>query len=292
MYRSIQENSGGNLQVHEYDGCQLNHNFLNGHGSCQLDDVFLKHILNGLSKSNQAQDNSGDDCGDGNDISNYQYQSDREQIKDFPKDQSPKDQSDFPNGLPIFNQINQIQNSGPQNSGKKRQKMQYKLQFKTQESVEGIQYDQLLFKCAKCGKTFKRRYNVECHYRIHLDEKPFQCNKCRKCFTFRQKLTAHMCYIHNTIKHPIKHPIHRRDTLVQPTLKSLNLKSDLKSDKDLKSDNKYECTFCGKLMKMKYVTRHTRTHTGEKPYECNICNRSFARADTLLIHRRRLHDAC
>ncbi|XP_058055120.1 zinc finger protein OZF-like [Anopheles bellator] len=105
--------------------------------------------------------------------------------------------------------------------------------------------------CPLCPATYPNTYKLKTHIRAHTGEKPFMCKVCSKTFHAANNLTIHM-------------QIHDKD--------------------------QHQCPHCpGKFARQSYLKDHIRTHTGEKPFMCKVCSKTFHAASYLHKHMK-IHD--
>jgi len=71
-----------------------------------------------------------------------------------------------------------------------------------------------------------------------------------------------------------------------------NSRCDPMSDKN-DAPRPFRCSACSKTFRrLEHLSRHTLTHTGQRPHSCRVqgCSKAFARADDLLRHHK-LHNS-
>ncbi|XP_029636735.1 uncharacterized protein LOC115212064 isoform X1 [Octopus sinensis] len=142
--------------------------------------------------------------------------------------------------------------------------------------------DEKRYKCPHCDFATKWRRNVRHHLLKHTNERPYQCQICEFSFKRLQDLKYHM-YRHNDEK-PIKCDECEFCCKTNYELKCHKLKhSDVR---------RFPCTFegCTQQCKTKSdLTKHLKTHNGEKNHICSLCGKGFTTAGCLNKHVQR-HD--
>lgn len=157
------------------------------------------------------------------------------------------------------------------------------------------------FECEFCHKMFSVKENLQVHRRIHTKERPYKCDICERAFEHSGKLHRHM-RIH-TGERPHKCNVCGK-TFIQSGQLVIHMRThtgkfrrgfwmkieDMTDFCFLLStgEKPYKCPVegCGKgFTCSKQLKVHSRTHTGEKPYHCDICFRDFGYNHVLKLHR-------
>lgn len=168
------------------------------------------------------------------------------------------------------------------------------------------------FFCVVCPKWFRSNSGLRSHSIVHTDERPFHCKICQKCYKDNPTLRRHLM-IHMEKRHQCDICLRRFIEKSSLRRHMLNMHDPMRADgsplfcpmckKRFKSllalerhcthhgDPKFECSTClGVFSGPSQLKIHTRVHSGEKPFYCNICGQCFTLKHVLRGHQERKHE--
>ena len=147
-----------------------------------------------------------------------------------------------------------------------------------------LAYNGRTYICRTCGLSFDTERELVTHKLEHSGPKEFKCDQCEKEFYTEYALKKHIYNLHDMPRFVCEvcgKSYARKQSLVYH--KETHFRGQLRK--------RFQCPHCPKAFQFKNILQsHQVIHTGERPFQCQLCETKFTHYSNLQRHYKQVHN--
>ncbi|XP_063437541.1 uncharacterized protein LOC134718768 [Mytilus trossulus] len=157
-----------------------------------------------------------------------------------------------------------------------------------------------LYGCPLCNIGFSKPTELKNHLDLHENQPTefrFRCEQCPAAFINKQYLILHQASAHTEqdtsshgeqIKSSQEEKAYKCDQCDKSFIRVGNFRTHMKWHEN--GEDHFKCNLCNrKFLNQESLLIHERVHSGNTPYQCGFCSKSYSTIKNLRIHQNRMH---